>query len=89
MGNSKSKTISEIAQELDVGNDCYFNPKTDEIIAIPSISDVWDEEEFRECFKAELKTLKKNRDRENSRKPVIPRKSQRANRYITHSLVCV
>jgi hypothetical protein len=61
MENSKSKIIKEIAQELDCGSDCYYNPKTDEIIAIPNFSSFSDEDEFRECFKKDLKTVKKNK----------------------------
>ncbi len=52
LDNSKQNIIKEIAQELDCGNDCYFYPKTDKIIAIPNFSNVSDEEEFRECFKS-------------------------------------
>jgi hypothetical protein len=58
MGNSKLKIITEIAQELDCGNDCYYNSKTDEIIAIPNFSNISDTDEFRECFKADLKKVK-------------------------------
>lgn len=61
MDNSRQNIIKEIAQELDCGNDCYYNSKTDEIIAIPNFSNISDEDEFRECFKADLKKVKKNR----------------------------
>ncbi len=61
MENSKSKIIKEIAQELDCGNDCYYNSKTDEIIAIPNFSSFSDEDEFLECFKTDLKKVKKNK----------------------------
>ena len=61
MENSKSKIIKDIAQELDCGNDCYYNSKTDEIIAIPNFSNISDEEEFLECFKEELNKVKKNK----------------------------
>jgi antirestriction protein ArdC len=61
MDNIKQNIVKEIAQELDCGNDCYYNPKTDEIITIPNFSNFADEEEFRECFKSELKTVKKNK----------------------------
>ncbi|SEA79596.1 hypothetical protein [Psychroflexus halocasei] len=54
MKNSKSNIIKEIVQELDCGNDCYYNSKTGEIIAIPSFSNISDEDEFQECFKADL-----------------------------------
>ncbi len=61
MDNIQQNIVKEIAQELDCGNDCYYNPKTEEIISIPNFSNVWDEEGFRESFKSELKTVKKNR----------------------------
>lgn len=61
MENSMSKIIKEIAQELDCGNECYYNSKTAEIIAIPCFSSVLEEEEFRKYFKAELKAVKKDK----------------------------
>ncbi len=61
MDNSKSKIINEIAQELDCGNDCYYNPKTDEIISIPNFGQISDEDEFRDAFVAELKKVTKNK----------------------------
>ena len=61
MENSKSKIIKEIAQELYCGFDCYYNPKTDEIITIPNFGQISDEDEFREAFSAELKKVKKNK----------------------------
>ena len=61
MENPKSNLIKEIAQELDCGNDCYYNSETDEIIAIPNFSNISDEDEFRECFKADLKKIKTNK----------------------------
>ncbi len=61
MENYKSKIIKEIAQELDCGNECYYDPKTEEIIAIPNFTNISDEEEFRELYKDALKTVKKNK----------------------------
>lgn len=61
MENSQSKIISEIAQELDCGNDCYYNPKTNELITIPNFGKMLDEDEFRESFEAELKKVTKNK----------------------------
>jgi antirestriction protein ArdC len=61
MENSKSRIVSEIAQELDCGNDCYYNPKTDEIVSIPNFGQISDEDEFRETFSAELKKVNKNK----------------------------
>jgi hypothetical protein len=61
MVNSKLNIIKGIAQELDCGNECYYNPKTNEIIAIPIFSNFSDEEEFRKYFETELKNIKKNK----------------------------
>lgn len=54
MDNSKSNIITEIAQELDCGNNCYYNSKTNEIVAIPAFSQISDEEEFKELFRENL-----------------------------------
>ena len=61
MGNSKQNLIREIAQELDCGNDCYYNLKNNEIIAIPNFSLISDEAEFKEAFQAELTRVKKQK----------------------------
>ena len=58
MENSKSKIIKEIAQKLDCGFDCYYNPTTDEIVTIPNFGEMMDEDEFRDAFGAELKKVK-------------------------------
>lgn len=58
MENSKLKIIKEIAQELDCGNDCYFNPKTNELITIPNFGEMLEEDEFRDTFGAELEKVK-------------------------------
>ena len=54
MDNSKSNIIKEITQELDCGNNCYYNSKTNEIIAIPDFSQILDDEEFKELFRENL-----------------------------------
>lgn len=54
MGNFQKNIIKEIAENLDCGNDCYYNPKTNEIVTIPNFSHTWDEEEFNEVFRADL-----------------------------------
>ena len=59
MDNSRQNIIKEIAQELDCGNDCYYNPKTNEIVAIPNFSQVLDEEEYKEAFGVGLEKLEK------------------------------
>ena len=61
MENSKSKIIKEIAQELDCGCDCYYNPRTDEIVAIPNFGQIMDEDEFLDAFSVQLKKVKKDK----------------------------
>ncbi|WP_310993162.1 UPF0158 family protein [Aequorivita marina] len=61
MENSKSNIIKEIAQELGCGNDCFYNPRTNELITIPNFEEILDEDEFRESFGAELKKVTKNK----------------------------
>ena len=59
MDNTKQNIVKNIAQELDCGFDCYYNSKTNEIIAIPSFSEFSDEEEFKEAFRDNLEKIKK------------------------------
>jgi hypothetical protein len=61
MDNLKQNIIREIAQELDCGNECYYNLKTNEIIAIPNFSHVSDEEEFKEVFRKDLEKVKQKK----------------------------
>ncbi len=61
MNSSQSNIIREIAQELDCGNDCYYNFKTNEILAIPNFSQVFDEEEFQESFQESLEKIEKHK----------------------------
>lgn len=56
-----SNIINEIAQEIECGNDCYYNPKNNEIIMIPNLDDMMDEDEFNDAFGAELKKVRKNK----------------------------
>lgn len=57
MDNYKIDIIKKIAQELDCGHDCYYNIKTDEILAIPHFSDSIDAEEFKDLFESEIKKV--------------------------------
>ncbi len=41
MDNSTQNIIKEIAQELDCGIDCYYNPKANELITIPNFGKCW------------------------------------------------
>ncbi len=61
MNSSQSNIIGEIAQELDCGNDCYYNSRTNEILAIPNCSQVLDEEEFKESFRVDLEKIEKHK----------------------------
>jgi hypothetical protein len=63
MDNSRKSVVREIAQELDCGNECYYNMKTNEIIAIPDFSQISDEEEFKEIFREQLEKI--NQKKEN------------------------
>ena len=54
MDNPKQNIVKTIAQELDCGFDCYYNSKTDEIIAIPNFSQFSDQEDFKEAFRDSL-----------------------------------
>lgn len=57
MANIDKNIINEIAQWLDCGNDCYFNPKTSEIVAIPNDQNITVEDEFNEIFSADLEKV--------------------------------
>lgn len=61
MPTPSQKIIAEIAQEIDSGSDCYYNLKTEEIIAVPNSSLVDDEQMFQEIFGEDLKKVKKNK----------------------------
>lgn len=61
MAKSIQNIIRELAQELDCGNDCYFNLKTQEIITIPNDSQHLFEDEFEEFFQADLDKIKKEK----------------------------
>ncbi|WP_458626455.1 UPF0158 family protein [Winogradskyella sp. PC D3.3] len=61
MEKKQSEIIKEIAQELDCGFDCYYNSKTNEIVAIPNFSQFSDEEDFKEAFSDSLGKVEKNK----------------------------
>ncbi|MEW4924299.1 UPF0158 family protein [Algibacter sp. 2305UL17-15] len=58
----KSKIINEIAQSIDCGYDCYYNPKTGRIIEIPDLSTIYDQELFEEAFQSDLETIETYED---------------------------
>jgi len=51
--------IKEIAQELDCGNECYFNQKTNEIICIPNadLMATAGEDYYKEMFQDDFKKI--------------------------------
>lgn len=61
MANFNKNILNEIAQELDCGNNCYFNFKTEEIIAIPNSSMVLDDDMFQEFYQADLNKVEKHK----------------------------
>ncbi|MCB0745383.1 MAG: hypothetical protein KDC67_15860 [Ignavibacteriae bacterium] len=61
MDNLKQKIIKNIAQELDCGFDCYFNVRTNEIIVIPGISYVVDQDDFKKAFEEDFKRIENNK----------------------------
>lgn len=61
MANSNNNIIREIAENLDCGNDCYYNPNTHEIVAIPNFSHLSGEEEFNEIFRMDLEKVNKQK----------------------------
>jgi hypothetical protein len=46
---------------LDRGFECYYNFKTDEIVAIPNFSQFSDEEDFKEVFSDSLDKVEKHK----------------------------
>ena len=58
MDNSQKNIVKEIAENLDCGNNCYFNSKTNEIVTIPNFSNTSDEQELKEFFRDDLNKIK-------------------------------
>jgi hypothetical protein len=61
LDNTKQNIVKNIAQELDSGFECYYNFKTDEIVAIPNFSQFSDEEDFKEVFSDSLDKVEKHK----------------------------
>jgi len=57
MANSIQMVIKEIAENLDCGYNCYYNSKTNEVIAIPNFLDTSEEEEFKENFRESFEKI--------------------------------
>ncbi|MFS4415297.1 UPF0158 family protein [Maribacter sp. 2307ULW6-5] len=49
--------ITEIASQWECGYNCYLDPTSGELISIPSVSGVMDEDAMQDAFAAELKKL--------------------------------
>lgn len=60
MTDLKKSIIIEIAQEIDCGSDCYFNTKTNEIIAIPNALNFPDYAVFEEAFENDIEHVTAN-----------------------------
>jgi len=60
MTDLKKSIIIEIAQEIDCGSDCYFNVKTNEIIAIPNASNFPDYDVFEDAFANDIEKVSAN-----------------------------
>jgi hypothetical protein len=62
MDKSDQNIINNIAQELDCGSDCYYNPETKELICIPSADlRMGDEDYYEEVFKDDFEKIKKQK----------------------------
>lgn len=61
MEKSKSKIIREIANNLNCGENCYYNPKTSEIITIPQTIEIDEDENFIEFFHEDIDKVKNNK----------------------------
>ena len=61
LDNPKQNIVKNIAQELDSGFDCYYNYKTNEIIAIPSLSQFSDEKDFKDAFRVDLEKVENHK----------------------------
>ncbi len=59
MNKPDQKIINEIAQELDCGNECYFNQKTKELICLPNadLMATAGEDFYKEMFQDDFKKI--------------------------------
>ncbi|WP_299157019.1 hypothetical protein [uncultured Christiangramia sp.] len=59
MNKPDQKIINEIAQELDCGNECYFNQKTKELICLPNaeLMETAGEDYYKEMFQDDFKKI--------------------------------
>jgi hypothetical protein len=61
MDNSLKNIIKEIAENLDCGNNCYYNSKTNEILTIPNFENTSDEQELKEFFRDDLNKISEHK----------------------------
>ncbi len=62
MDKSDQNIINNIAQELDCGSDCYYNPETKELICIPSADlRMGDEDYYEEIFKDDFEKIERQK----------------------------
>ena len=59
MEHTNTKLIKEIAENLEIGCNSYYNKKTYELIAIPNNSLIMDDESFDETFGEDFKRVTK------------------------------
>lgn len=59
----KKSIIKDIAEKLNCGMHSNYHIKTHQIIAIPNVSDLFDEEEFQESFGSEFEKNEKKSKR--------------------------
>ena len=59
MNKPDQNIINEIAQELDCGNECYFNQKTKELICLPNadLMETAGEDYYKEMFQDDFKKI--------------------------------
>ena len=59
MNKPDQNIINEIAQELDCGNECYFNQKTNELICLPNVDLMAEagEDYYKEMFQDDFKKI--------------------------------
>ncbi len=62
MKKNKGYIISEIAGELNCGNNCYLNPKTGELITIPDFLNSTFDTELEEVFQNDIEKVRANDD---------------------------
>ncbi len=61
MADARKEIIREIAGNLDCGCNCFYNLKSDEIVAIPNFSNFSGEDEFREMFREDIKRVEEEK----------------------------